>query len=195
MGEKIDIEKLMSYSDDLVEFLKNEKDMNNLSNCLQQSNGLTSGCRSDHAKLRTSLQGYHNMIETCKQKIEEAANAKVASDADIHLLQSELEEEIQREALLREDCTVITSQIKDLEEQTSFVEDRRQLLDKLQRDQIKTQMKLSMYASVTNIIPDLTRDSKISGHIVDKEKKAVEKFEFDSQEVDTCNAIWKVITC
>lgn len=43
------------------------------------------------------------MIEACKQKIEEAANAEVASDADIHLLQSELEEEIQREALLRED--------------------------------------------------------------------------------------------
>ncbi|XP_076955463.1 kinetochore protein SPC24 homolog [Bidens hawaiensis] len=194
MGDKIDIERLISYSDDLVQFLKNEKDMSNLSNCVQQSHGLGSSCRSDHAKLQTCLQGYHNMIETCKQKIEEAANAEVASDADIHLLQRELEEEIQREALLREDLRVITSQIKDLEEHTSFVEDRRQLLDQLQRDQTKTQMKLSMYVSVTNIIPDLNLDSKISGHIVDKEKKAVENFEFDSQEMNTCNAIWKMIT-
>lgn len=41
-------------------------------------------------------------------------------------------------------------------------------------------MKLSMYASLTKIIPDLNDQLKISGAIVDKEKKAVEKFELIS---------------
>ncbi|MFS8002331.1 hypothetical protein Hanom_Chr13g01200851 [Helianthus anomalus] len=61
---------------------------------------------------------------------------------------------------------------------------------------MKTQKKLSMYASVTKIIPDLNEQSKIYGHIVDKEKLVVEKFEFSSREAsdfDTCNAIWKMI--
>ncbi|KAL3650659.1 hypothetical protein CASFOL_007062 [Castilleja foliolosa] len=57
-------------------------------------------------------------------------------------------------------------------------------------------MKLSMYASVTNIIPYLDDSSKISGHIVTRDKKVVKKFEFDPSEVtsfDTCNDIWKMI--
>ncbi|KAI3811852.1 hypothetical protein L1987_21584 [Smallanthus sonchifolius] len=147
MARKVDAEKLISYSDDLVQFLKNEKDINFLKHCVKQSDGLRSRCLSDHAGVQTSLQA-------------------------------------------------ITAQIKDLEEQTSFIEERSQFLNKLQQDEMKAMMKLSMHASVTNIIPDLNEQSKISGHIVDKEKKGVEKFEFNSQErsdFDTCNAIWKKI--
>ncbi|KAJ0475633.1 hypothetical protein HanRHA438_Chr13g0581861 [Helianthus annuus] len=195
MGDKIDVEKLISYSDDLVQFLKNEKDINSLKHCVEQSDTLHSRCRSDHTGLHTSLQGYHKQIDACKQKIE-AAKAEVASDVEIHLLQKELDEEIQKETLLREDLRVVTGQIKDLEEQRSFIEERRQALKKLEHDEMKTQKKLSMYASVTKIIPDLNEQSKIYGHIVDKEKLVVEKFEFSSREVsdfDTCNAIWKMI--
>nr|KAJ0202050.1 hypothetical protein LSAT_V11C600338030 [Lactuca sativa] len=58
-------------------------------------------------------------------------------------------------------------------------------------------MKLSMFACVTSILPDLNDQSKmISGHIVDKEKKVVEKFEFNPQEksdFDACNTIWEMI--
>uniref|UniRef100_M1D2S2 Uncharacterized protein n=2 Tax=Solanum tuberosum TaxID=4113 RepID=M1D2S2_SOLTU len=57
-------------------------------------------------------------------------------------------------------------------------------------------MKLSLYASVTSIIPDLNDQSKISGHIVERDKKVVENFEFDSSNqtaFDTCNNIWKMI--
>ncbi|KAL8265239.1 hypothetical protein R6Q59_023369 [Mikania micrantha] len=58
----------------------------------------------------------------------------------------------------------ITSQIKNLDEQRSFLEERCQFLKKLEQDEMKTVMKLSMYASVTDIIPDLNEHSKISGH-------------------------------
>ncbi|GFP94177.1 hypothetical protein PHJA_001562200 [Phtheirospermum japonicum] len=57
-------------------------------------------------------------------------------------------------------------------------------------------MKLSMYASVTNIIPNLDDLSKISGHIVTRDKKVVKKFEFDPSKVtgfETCNDVWKMI--
>ncbi|MFS7910608.1 hypothetical protein Hanom_Chr02g00108261 [Helianthus anomalus] len=194
----IDVEKLISYSDDLVKFLKKEKDINFLNHCVEGSNALRSRCLSDHAAVDTSLQGYHKKIDMCKQKIE-AAKAEVASDVEIHLLQKELDDEIRREALLREDLRYVysvTSQIKDLEEQRSFIEERRQVLKKLEQNEMKTQKTLSMYASVTNIIPDFNEQSRITGHIVDKDKKVVEKFELRSQEMsdfDTCNAIWKMI--
>ncbi|KAD0533620.1 hypothetical protein R6Q59_023370 [Mikania micrantha] len=102
MARKIDVQKLISYSDDLVQFLKTEKDINSLNHCIERSDGIRSRCRSDHAALQTSVQGYHKNIEMCKEK-SQVAEAEVASDAEIHMLQKELDDEIQREALLVKD--------------------------------------------------------------------------------------------
>ncbi|KAK1426940.1 hypothetical protein QVD17_15621 [Tagetes erecta] len=102
ISRKNDVEKLISYSDDLVHLLNDQKDIIYLNQCLQQSDALRSRCRSDHAQLHTSLQDYHKKIDACKQKTE-AAKAEGASDAEIHLLQKELDEEVQTEAFLRED--------------------------------------------------------------------------------------------
>uniref|UniRef100_A0A7N0VMM9 Uncharacterized protein n=1 Tax=Kalanchoe fedtschenkoi TaxID=63787 RepID=A0A7N0VMM9_KALFE len=55
---------------------------------------------------------------------------------------------------------------------------------------------LSFYASVTNIIPDLDDKSKISGHIVDRDTKAVQNFELNPAKqtsFDLCNTLWKTI--
>ncbi|KAL7596280.1 hypothetical protein Lser_V15G31013 [Lactuca serriola] len=196
ISRKLDVEKLISYSDDLVQFLKNEKDINDLKHSVEKSDTLRHRCRSDYAAVQSTLEDYQKKIDLCKQKTE-AAKAEVASDAEIHLLQKELDEELQRETLLQEELRSITNEIKDLEEQRSSIEDRRKVLKKLKQDELKAQMKLSMFACVTSILPDLNDQSKmISGHIVDKEKKVVEKFEFNPQEksdFDTCNTIWEMI--
>lgn len=196
ISRKIDVEKLMSYSDDLVQLLKNEKDINDLKHCVEISDALRSRCHSDYAAVQSSLEDYQKKIDVCKQKTE-AAKAEIASDAEINLLQKELDDDLQREALLQEELRAITNDIKDLEEQRSLIEERGQVLKKLKQDELKAQMKISMFASVTKIIPDLNDQSKmISGNIVDKEKKVVEKFELNSQEMsdfDTCNTIWKMI--
>uniref|UniRef100_A0A2C9V9R6 Uncharacterized protein n=1 Tax=Manihot esculenta TaxID=3983 RepID=A0A2C9V9R6_MANES len=91
---------------------------------------------------------------------------------------------------------VINNEISDLECQRISREDQKKALKKLEQEELRAQRKLSMYASVTNIIPDLDDHSKISGHIVDRENKMVEKFEFDPANVaafDTCQSIWKMI--
>ena len=45
---------------------------------------------------------YQKKIDLCKQKTE-AAKAEVASDAEINLLQKDLDDELQRESLLQEE--------------------------------------------------------------------------------------------
>ncbi|KAI3788696.1 hypothetical protein L2E82_01469 [Cichorium intybus] len=118
ISRKIDVEKLMSYSDDLVQLLKNEKDINDLKHCVEISDALRSRCRSDYAAVQSSLEA-------------------------------------------------ITNEIKDLEEQRSLIEERGQVFKKLKQDELKAQMKISMFASVTKIIPDLNDQSKmISGSIL-----------------------------
>ncbi|XVF55041.1 hypothetical protein PTKIN_Ptkin06aG0004700 [Pterospermum kingtungense] len=70
------------------------------------------------------------------------------------------------------------------------------MLWEFEQDKLKERRMLSMYASITNIIPDLEDQSRISGHIVDRDKMVVEKFEFDSTRMtafDACDSIWKMI--
>jgi len=162
---------------------------------LEQSKALQSQCNADYNDVQRSLQEYHKKIDLCKKKID-AAKSEVVADEEIDLLKKELEEEIQRESFLKEELRVISNDINLLERQRISIEERRQILKKLEQDDTRAQMKLSMYASITNIIPNLNDQSAISGHIVDRDKKVVEKFEFDPMNVsdfDTCNNIWKMI--
>ncbi|KAG6603567.1 Kinetochore protein SPC24-like protein, partial [Cucurbita argyrosperma subsp. sororia] len=92
--------------------------------------------------------------------------------------------------------TIITSEINDLDRQRISVQERKQAMKKLEQQELRTQRKLSMYASVTDIIPNMDDQSKISGHIVDRNKRVVQEFEFDPTNIssfDICNGIWNMI--
>ncbi|PIN22986.1 hypothetical protein CDL12_04296 [Handroanthus impetiginosus] len=170
MGEPsrtINMEELMTYSNNLIEFLKEEKDIVGLKHFLHQSSALQTQCDKDLNEVQKSIEDYEKKIDACKQKAAAA--------------ESEL----------------VINEIDELERQRDSVEEQRQTIKKFEQDDLRAQMKLSMYASVTNIIPYLDDPSKISGHIVERDKKVVEKFEFDPSKVtsfDTCNNIWKMIS-
>ncbi|EOY07106.1 PREDICTED: radixin [Theobroma cacao] len=198
MGESsrmIDVEKLISYSDDLVEVLKDKRDVNNLTQCLQHLNDLHSHCDSDSKEVHRLLQEYEEKIEACKKKTEQA-KSEVADGAEMESLQKELKQELEKERELMEELRAIGNEISELDRQRVSIEERKQKLRKFEQDKLKEQRKLSMYASITNIIPDLEDKSRISGHIVDRDRKLVEKFEFDPSKMtasDVCDRIWKMI--
>ncbi|KAI9380602.1 hypothetical protein POPTR_016G122350v4 [Populus trichocarpa] len=192
---KIDVEKLISFSDDLVAVLKDQRDINNLSHCLQQSHSLKSSCDAEFNDSKTLIEDYEKKIEECKKKTEKA-KAEVVSDADMEILEQELEVELQKEAALTEELRVINNEISDLECQRVSFEERKRNMKKNEKDELRAERMLSMYASVTNIIPDLDDHSKISGHIVHRDNKAVEKFEFDPTKISSfeiCQSIWEMI--
>ncbi|KAI6678414.1 hypothetical protein NL676_039210 [Syzygium grande] len=180
LSRNIDLQKLVSYSDDLAHVLRDDKGAANLAQCLRHSGALRSSCDADLAGLRSSLLEYGEKIDACKKKTQ-AVRSEVAGDVDIDQLEKELQEELKKEQL-------------------SFrisIEERKQALKKLEQHERREQMSLSMYASVTNIIPNLGDGSKISGYIVDREKRVVDRFEFDSTKMtafDTCTNIWRMIS-
>ncbi|KAI4356043.1 hypothetical protein L6164_000096 [Bauhinia variegata] len=197
MGDSrnIDLEAFISYSDDLVKVLKDKKDVNSLTQCLEQSKTLSSSCDADFNEVRSLLDDYQKKIDSCKKKTEET-RSEVAPDAELDLLQREREEELEKECLLQEELRVLSNEFNDLEQLMLSVQERKQTLQKLEQDEVKAQMMLSMYASVTNIIPNLDEQYKISGYVVDREKKEYDKFEFDPSKMtahDVCNEIWKMV--
>ncbi|CAN0879672.1 Kinetochore protein SPC24 homolog [Linum grandiflorum] len=191
-----DLEKIISWSDDLVAVLKKQTSINAaLAQCLDQSKVLRSSCDAEFDEAHSLLEDHQKKIDECKQKTNKA-KLEVVDDAEIDLLQKELEAEMENERALKEDLRVVNGQIADLERQRVSIEEQTQSRKKLDREGLRAQKKLSMYASVTNIIPDLGDRSTISGHIVDREKRTVEKFELDPMAMtpfETCDSIWKMI--
>ncbi|XLS90615.1 hypothetical protein HN51_066623 [Arachis hypogaea] len=110
----IDVEKLISWCDDLVKILPDQHDIDNLALCLQRTTSLSSTCNSDLNHVRNLLQDVdlqflfvcesdcQKKIDACKQKKEEA-RCESASDAELDLLQRELDEELEKENFLKEE--------------------------------------------------------------------------------------------
>lgn len=65
ISRKLDVEKLISYSDDLVQFLKNEKDINDLKHSVEKSDTLRHRCRSDYAAVQSTLEGNTSLFTIC----------------------------------------------------------------------------------------------------------------------------------
>lgn len=56
-SRKIDVDKLISYSDDLVELLKDNRDIDNLTRCLSQLESLKSSCDADFNETLDAIRG------------------------------------------------------------------------------------------------------------------------------------------
>ncbi|CAJ2670827.1 kinetochore protein SPC24 homolog [Trifolium pratense] len=197
-SRNFDVNQLISISNDLVNVLQdpNDRDLNILSQCLQHTLSVSSTCESDLNEVSSLFQDYQNKIDSHNQKIKDA-RSETAADAELELLQRELDEELEKERLLKEEFRAIGNEFNDLEQQQISLREQKKKLLKIEQEKQRTRMLLSMYASVTNIVPNLDDQSKISGYIVEKEKNAVEKFEFDTSQMttlDVCNDMWKIIS-
>ncbi|KAI4311499.1 hypothetical protein MLD38_036390 [Melastoma candidum] len=174
-GGQIDLDQLFSYCDDLGSVVRDDKDVAGLSDLLRGSDSLRASSLADHDRLSSSIQDLQRKIESCKEKTE-VARAEVVADSAKDMLPKELDEVLRKEKMLIEESRVIANEIKDLDQQRASIEDRERALKRLEKQELREQMMLSMYASVTTVIPNLTNDSNVSGYIVDRKKNVVERF-------------------
>jgi len=56
-SSNMDVEKLISFSNNIVQFLEDDKDVSFLKQCKEQSNALQSHCHTEHQALQNSIQG------------------------------------------------------------------------------------------------------------------------------------------
>jgi predicted nucleic acid-binding Zn-ribbon protein len=104
-------------------------------------------------------------LYACKKKTEEAYS-DIAAEDEIERLQKELDEEMEREFKLKDELRLVADELKDLNAQLSSIDEHKQSTKRKVRDDLRAEKKLSMYASVTNVIPDIDDPSKISGCIL-----------------------------
>ncbi|CAG7890658.1 unnamed protein product [Brassica rapa] len=171
LSESFDIEDLMSYGDDLISLLNAKNGFDVVSQSFEDLKALRFVCDEDLNQTERSIQDCKKKLVACKKKTEEAS----CGDDDVELVAEEL---------------------KDLNAQWMSVDEQRQSVKRKERDDLRAEKMLSMYASVTKVIPEVEDPSKISGYMVDREKKVIEKFQFETNKMtayETCNSIWSII--
>ncbi|CDY58656.1 BnaA01g32240D [Brassica napus] len=170
LSESFDIEDLMSYGDDLISLLNAKNGFEVVSQSFEDLKALRFVCDEDLNQTQRSIQDCKKKLVACKKKTEEAS----CGDDDVELAE----------------------ELKDLNAQWMSVDEQRQSVKRKERDDLRAEKMLSMYASVTKVIPEVEDPSKISGYMVDREKKVIEKFQFETNKMtvyETCNSIWSII--
>ncbi|KAL6650782.1 hypothetical protein ACP70R_009707 [Stipagrostis hirtigluma subsp. patula] len=144
---------------------------------------------SDTADLERQLKEYLEKIDSCKEQIQKV-KAETITDDDLNAHQNELDEKLQEEQQLP-----ARDEADNLVRQRASIKERNDAIRKKQRDKQKAEHMLSMLVGVTKIMPNLEDKDKISGWIVDKSGKKIEKFEYDktTPQFDVCNELWKKI--
>ncbi|XP_014506523.1 uncharacterized protein LOC106766301 [Vigna radiata var. radiata] len=93
---------------------------------------------TDIKAYQINTENCEKKVDACKQKIEEARSETVA-DAELDLLQRELEEELEKECLLKEEFRAIGDEFNDLEQQWISVQEQKKTLQKIEKTKLRAQ--------------------------------------------------------
>ncbi|KAF3532472.1 hypothetical protein DY000_02036338, partial [Brassica cretica] len=140
MRESSDIKDLISYGDDLINLPNSKNGFGVVSQSFDHSKALHFACDEDFNQIQESFKDCKKKLEACKKKTEEAYSDESSGDDDIEHLNA----------------------------QWTSVDEKRQSLKSKDREDLRAEKKLSMYACVTKVIPeaDVNDPSKISGCIL-----------------------------
>uniref|UniRef100_A0ACD5YL88 Uncharacterized protein n=3 Tax=Avena sativa TaxID=4498 RepID=A0ACD5YL88_AVESA len=193
-GRRVDVANILSFGDDLVRVLLDSKDGESLAQACEGAGMLRSACRSESGDLELQVKEYQDKIISCKEKLDKAKSESV-TDEELNALQNEMEEKLQSEQQLRQDLRAVSDDLNNLDLQRASVEERKDAVKKKEKDMLKAQSMLSMCVSVTNVMPNFEDKDKISGYVVDKNMKKVDKFEFEKtmSPVEISDKLWKMI--
>ncbi|XP_062186292.1 kinetochore protein SPC24 homolog [Phragmites australis] len=194
VGERLEVDDVFSLADDLVGVLRGTDDADALAQVGASARMLRSACHSESDDLELQRKEYREKKHSCKEKIDEV-KAETIADDELNALQNKMEEKLHEEKQLRQDLRVVRDELDKLDCQRASIEERKNAIRKKEKDMQKAQSMLSMCMSVTNIMPNLKDQDKISGYIVDKNGKKIEKFEFEKKTspVEICSKLWTKI--
>ncbi|GLJ24314.1 hypothetical protein SUGI_0463880 [Cryptomeria japonica] len=165
--QSLDLEGILSLADDLSRVLDTARDFSVLAEVQQEISDLKSVVEEDLSEVQTALKGIEGKVLVHEREVESA----------------------------KKEGIIIEDEMDRLELERSRIESHKEAVNKAKKEEIRAQSELSLYASISRIIPDLSAMDKYMGHIVDREKQKIEKFEFDRTKmscVEICNRLWEM---
>ncbi|KAJ1273226.1 hypothetical protein BS78_06G263300 [Paspalum vaginatum] len=160
-GQRLEVDAVLSFADELVGSLRASDDAGANARAAAAARMLRSACRSESDDLEHRLREYQEKMCSCKERICKA-KAETIADDELDVLQNKVEENIEEERRLREELRAVHGELENLDRRRASVKERKDAINKKEKEMSKAKNTLSMCASVTNIIPDSEDHDKIS---------------------------------
>ncbi|KAJ3705664.1 hypothetical protein LUZ61_009369 [Rhynchospora tenuis] len=192
-GKKIDVDKLLLLADGMVKVLNTKKEGDVLVQTCDSAVTIMSSFLSTSQDVHASIEDCQKKVDACKRDVEKVKSESVPDD-ELVRIKMELEEMNKVEESLLQELRDVTAKLEELDHQRISLEEEKNNISQKEKNMAKSKKVLSMCASVTNVVPNLYDQDKISGYILDKNKKRVETFEFASVDSDACNKLWKMLS-
>ncbi|KAJ1701279.1 hypothetical protein LUZ63_001058 [Rhynchospora breviuscula] len=192
-GKKVDVDKLLLLADDMVKVLNTNKEGDALVQTCDSAITIMSSFLSSSHDVHASIEDCQKKVDACKRNVEKVKSESVPDD-ELVRIQMVLEEMNKVEESLLQELRGVTAELEELDHQRISLEEKKNNISQKEKNVAKSKKVLSMCSSVTNVVPNLYDQDKISGYILDKNKKRVETFEFESADSDACNKLWKMLS-
>lgn len=192
--QNINTDDVLSLSDDLIRVIDSAKDGAALTETQEEVSRLQSAVDEDWSQVQILLKEIQENVLACERKIK-AAEEEGVDDEKLEALRRELKEELQNEQLLKLELRQIEDEMNRLELQRVNIEKHKKALKDAMTEDTRARSSISLYASITKIIPDLNEKDRDKGYIVDRDRSKMERFEFDQttmSNIELCNRLWNM---
>lgn len=193
-GQSINADDVLSLTDDLIRVVDSAKDATTLTETQEEVCRFQSAVEEDWSQVQILLKEIQENILECERKVK-AAEEDGVDDKKLEALRRELKEELQNEQLLNRELRKIEDEMNRLELQRVNIENQKKVLKDAITEELRARSTISLYASITKIIPDLNEKERDKGYIVDRDRRIMERFEFDQttmSNVEICNRLWNM---
>jgi len=192
--QNINTDEVLSLTDDLIRVIDSAKDGTALTETQEEVSRFQSAVDEDWSQVQILLKEIQENVLACERKVK-AAEEEGVDDEKLEAVRRELKEELQNEQILNRELRKIEDEMNRLEVQRVNIENHKKVLKDAITEDIRARSTISLYASITKIIPDLNEKERVKGYIVDRDRSKMERFEFDQttmSNAEICNRLWNM---
>ncbi|KAG0629020.1 hypothetical protein M758_1G070900 [Ceratodon purpureus] len=159
----------------------------------QNLRSLVNLCHVQQKEVKACIQGLREKVKAKEQSVLNAQKSNL-KDEELEMLRNNLAEARIEEEKAQATARSLEEHLDGLEEQLQSVEAQKQTLASLASEEIQLKNEMSLFSTISGIIPDLSKKHVFAGTLLDKED--VTKFTIDCSDMSAyqqSKTIWDMI--
>ncbi|XP_073389590.1 kinetochore protein SPC24 homolog [Physcomitrium patens] len=192
-GEMKEAEEVIGVMKSLSSIVNTDEDFNTIQQVVQNLESLVNNCLLQQKQVQSCIQGLREKVKAKEQRILNAQKLNL-KDEELEELRNNLAEARIEEEKARATARSMEEHLDGLAEQLQSVEAQKQTLAALASEETQLKNELSLFSTISGIIPDLAKANVFAGTLLDNED--VREFTLDYSDMSPyqqSKTIWDMI--
>lgn len=186
-------EEVIGVMESLSTVINTDDEFHAIQQIAQNLRSLVNMCQINQKEVQDCVQGLREKVKAKEQRILNAQKSNL-KDEELEALRNNLAQARIEEEKARATARSLEEHLDGLAEQLQSVEAQKQTLVSLAAEEVQLKNELSLFSTISSIIPDLSQTQVFAGTLLDKED--VKEFTLDSSDMSAfqqSKTIWDMI--